>query len=83
MSPGEEAEEARPGGSGNSESVLLLRMLFRSAGLIEVDMERTGAMTEVVTERGGTMRDETERGPWKVFVGREPGLDSVRVRGRV
>ena len=58
-------------------------MLFRSAGLIEVDMDRTGAITDVVTERGGTMRDETERGPWKVFVGREPGLDSVRVRGRV
>ncbi len=80
-SPG---DDVRLGGRGNSDKgSLLLLPLLRSTASIEVDIERTGAMIAVETERGGTIRDAaTERGD-AMFIGREPGFDSVRVRCRV
>ena len=64
-SPPTDFDDASPGGSGNSESWSVAAaaaeadaMLLRSTGLsVDMDMDRTGAMTDVERERGGTMRD--------------------------
>lgn len=70
------------GGRGNSDRGSWLR-LENVLELTDADSDRTGAMIEVETERGGTMREDAEgRDVVDVFVGREPGLESVRVRGR-
>lgn len=69
------------GGNGNSDSASSFSKLARSEVLSEIDTDRTGAMTEVLTERGGTIREDADREGREGF-GREPGFDSVRVRCR-
>ena len=60
----------------------MLATPLRSVGLnIDADMDRTGAMTDVDTERGGTVREAAERVGTEVLPGREPGFDNVRVLG--
>ena len=71
---GRAASPAEPGGSGNSDSGSWPRTLL-------TDMERTGAMTDAETERGGTIRDTAATRGGTRLLGREPGFDTVRLRG--
>lgn len=73
---GRAASPEEPGGSGNSDSGSWPRTLL-------TDMDRTGAMTDAETERGGTIRDTAATRGGTRLLGREPGFESVRVRCRV
>lgn len=83
--PRADGVELPAGGRGKSRIVSSLMALLRSSiPMVDMDRERTGAMTAADTDRRGTALAAVGRGRTEPLTGaREPGLDSVRVRVRV